>query len=314
MRAIFMSSWRIMLVICSGAAIASCGGGGSGQQGGSGSSGGGQAGATGGATGGSTGGSGGSGGTAGSPGTGGQAGTGGVIAGGGSGGGGQGGSGAAGAAGGKGGVQGGAGAGGASGAAGAATGGAGGGGTAGAAGNVAAAGLADGTALLDITVTVGDKSTHITSCGTNDPHAAVMTHYPNGNSVGEIHCVPTPNGTLQVASFTISPLATGVGQHDASELVFNCSITAPIGCLGVADLNVVLNDGTSVEAYTSTTRSGTMTIDQFTSDGHVSGSMDLSLSKSGGSTFMIKGNFAADLHDCGAFGGMNFDPCTGMAG
>jgi hypothetical protein len=164
-------------------------------------------------------------------------------------------------------------------------------------------------------VTVGDKSSHVTGCSANDPHAAALEHYPNGNSVADLHCFPTANGTLRISSLDINPLASGVGQHDASELVFNCSIASPIGCLGVGDVTVTLSDGTMVEAFTSTTKTGTYTIDQFTSDGQLSGSMDLSLSKSGGPTFMIKGSYSAHLHDCGTFVGANGpDPCTGLPG
>jgi len=141
-----------------------------------------------------------------------------------------------------------------------------------------------------------------------------MEHYPNGNIVGEIHCVPTPNGTLQVATLTISPLSSGVGQPDARELVFNCALSDP-GCPGVADVAVTLTDGTMVEAYQSTTKIGSFTLDQFTSDGQLSGSMNLIMTKiSGGPTFTIQGSVSAHLHDCGPVGSANDDPCTGTPG
>lgn len=185
---------------------------------------------------------------------------------------------------------------------------------AGAAGNGGSGPAAIG-ASVDITVTVGDKSTHITSCNANDQYAAVMMEYANGNRVGEIHCMPAANGTLAVSGVSIVPLATGLGQHDASELVFGCTLSAPTGCLGVADVAVVLADAQGqVEAYSTSTKSGTFTLDQFTVDGQMSGSLDLTMSM-GSLTVMIKGTFAAKLRDCGpAPTDQSYLPCQPTSG
>jgi len=68
-----------------------------------------------------------------------------------------------------------------------------------------------------------------------------------------------------------------------------------------------------ISSFGADAKSGTFTLDEFTADGHVSGSMDLMMTE-GSTTVRINGRFKAALHDCGPFGSANVDPCTGRTG
>src|SRR4029077_20975780 len=120
--------------------------------------------------------------------------------------------------------------------------------------------------------------------------------YSNGYRVGSLHCTPAPEGTLTVSDLYISSYPNAVGQHDAGDITYDCSLSLG-GCDGVGDVVVwVQGSSTSseVSTYYATSKTGTFTLDAFTQDGGFSGSLDLTASQNG-VVLAIKGHFAANL-------------------
>ena len=136
-----------------------------------------------------------------------------------------------------------------------------------------------------------------------------MTTQPNGTRVGGMTCWPEPEGALNVRSVGVTAYQRGVGTHDASELRIVCDVTAG-GCEGIASVVVLFEieptpqgvTAHEITSFNADAKSGTFTLDAFTDDGRVSGSMDLTMTE-GAYTVRIKGRFEANMRDCGPFNG-----------
>jgi hypothetical protein len=262
-----VNTGRLAIIVAAVAFVAACGSNGGSARGRGGSSAGGAGSA----------GSGGSAGSIGSAGTTGNAGSSGA----------NGGTGGAGGDGGGGGASAGA------------SGGAGNGGAAGgsAGGGGAGGGLPDGTSQLDLIITSGGESSHVTTCKPAT-HSASMRPQANGISQGSIFCQPEPEGTLAITQLTLGANQAGIGQHDVNAIKATCELT---GCTGVGSFSVAFTkpDGTKyLTTYDKATKTGTFTLDEFTEDGRSSGSLDITLSENG-TTVIVKGRFEANFRDCG---------------
>jgi hypothetical protein len=163
-------------------------------------------------------------------------------------------------------------------------------GLAGAAGD---SGLDDGAIRVDIEVTVGDGSTHITTCTPDATQDSVLLEPDsNGARLGFLVCVPERNGDVDVFRLYIAALSTAVGEHDASELSYDCTNDP---CEGVGSVAMFVN--VSVVASSSATSTGTFTLDALDDGGNMSGSLDMTMSTSS-IEVSVRGTFEANLLDC----------------
>jgi hypothetical protein len=169
-------------------------------------------------------------------------------------------------------------------------------GTAPVAGAAGAFGLEVGTASVDVQVTVGERNAHVTGCGPHSPtDSTFLAPYPNGNREGDLICAPPLDGGLDVFEIDITALTSGLGEHDASELNYDCTND---GCVGVGSV-VVFVGSSVISSQAPTMKSGTFTLDEL-SDRRMSGSLELTLSNAAIEVF-IKGTFEANLLDCTTF-------------
>jgi hypothetical protein len=153
-----------------------------------------------------------------------------------------------------------------------------------------------GTISIDVEVTSGDRSVHITNCGTGPATEAIfLAPYPNGNREGEVACVPDLGSGLQVLELGITGLTSGIGAHDASGLTYDCTSD---GCVGVGVVVAFVNTSV-ISSQPPTVKSGTFTLDEL-SVRRMSGSMDLTLSNDT-LELSVKGTFDASLLDCTTF-------------
>jgi hypothetical protein len=139
--------------------------------------------------------------------------------------------------------------------------------------------------------------------------------YPNGRRYGNIYCTPESQGPLYVYDVGLTVFPDAIGTHDAADLRITCDVLAG-GCFGVGTVITLFKTGTAnveITSFGADSKSGTFTLDEFTADGYVSGSMDLTMSE-GAYTVRITGRFKASLHDCGQITSPNIDPCTGSSG
>ena len=188
-------------------------------------------------------------------------------------------------------------------------------GNTGAAGGAAGAGggLPDGTAQFDLTVTSSGQTNHITSCNPSNSVPNRISTYPNGQRVGAIYCVPASQDGLYVYDVGMTFYPQALGTHTANEITLNCGAT---GCTGVGTIVTTFKLGTTsveITSFGADSKSGTLTVDELTTDGHLSGSLDLTMFE-GANTVKITGTFKASLHDCGTITNPQYDPCTGTSG
>ena len=96
-----------------------------------------------------------------------------------------------------------------------------------------------------------------------------------------MRCKPGPDGNVYIYGLGITTFPEAVGTHDASDSRITCDVTAG-GCSGVGTVIVTFaTDATAQEIslFGADAKSGTFTLDEFTTDGHVSGSMDLMMTE-----------------------------------
>jgi hypothetical protein len=176
--------------------------------------------------------------------------------------------------------------------------------------------LDDGEVDVDLTVTVRDASARVTSCPGEYPFDPGTMANLNDMRTGNIRCEPsTTEGTLVLRSVHLGLNPESVGVHDATALTITCTTNPPL-CESIATLTVFFQspDGgntVQITASQADARSGTLRLDQFTDDGEVSGSLDMTLTD-GEYTLHIVGRFAANLRNCGAITSTTQDPCTGQ--
>lgn len=175
-------------------------------------------------------------------------------------------------------------------------------GTGGASANGDAPGDLDvGAYDLDLEVTYNGTSQHLTSCAEGWGRMT-MVEDTDGTRFGMLTCLPdyAKGAPWALDSFGLSFDASALGQHDASALTTNCDASMN-GCDG-ARLSIVFqidNRGLTVDSVEASSKSGSITLDEFSADGHVKGSIDLTMAQ-GGYELSVKGQFAAHLKDCGA--------------
>lgn len=171
-------------------------------------------------------------------------------------------------------------------------------GAAGAAGNGATVSLEAGTARIDLQVTAGDRSVHLTTCMPHSPtDSSLLAPYANGNREGQLICAPPLQSELNVFELGIVGLTGGLGTHDASELTYDC--TGDGGCTGVGYV-LVFENANLISSKPPTRTTGTFTLDDLDDGGRMSGSLDLTLTN-GAVTVSVKGTFEANLLDCTTF-------------
>lgn len=177
-------------------------------------------------------------------------------------------------------------------------------------------GLDDGEVNVDLTVTAMDASARVTSCPGQYPYDPGTMSDLAGVRTGSIQCDrATAEGTLTFRGLYLGLNPERVGVHDARDLTITCTTNPPL-CESIATLTVAYqapDTGNTVQisASQADARSGTFRLDQFTADGEVSGSLDVTLTE-GEHTVQVEGRFSGNLRNCGTIMNLQQDPCTGQ--
>ncbi len=184
----------------------------------------------------------------------------------------------------------------------------------GGAGGASPEGLTDGTSRFDLTVTYGIEKIRVTHCKPIGFHTAVQEEYDADHRVATLRC-EAEDGADPGVSIEITTYSGAVGGHDASEFGKTCTADY---CEGVGNLDVTYFQSGYTEHLTTDVSenpgfaafaTGRFTLDEFTADRIVSGSLDVTLLNYDYFQISIAGTFAADLHDCGAYGS-EYTTCT----
>jgi hypothetical protein len=160
-----------------------------------------------------------------------------------------------------------------------------------------------------------DASARVTRCPGEYPYDPGVMADLAGVRTGTIKCErTTTEGTLALSSLYLGLNPERIGVHDARDLTITCTTNPPL-CESIATLTVSFKDpdtGNTVQisASQADARSGTFTLDQFSADGEVSGSLDLTLTE-GDDTVHVEGRFRGNLRNCGTVMSLSYDPCTG---
>jgi len=171
-------------------------------------------------------------------------------------------------------------------------------------------GLAVGQYEFDLTVTYQGRSAHFTHCQEQSGQLTMVEG--DGYRRASVSCEPDFGAAFQVDLVNFAFYSGAVGEHDVSAFPSTCDpVTASCDLIQVAvSFEPVIGQGVYVDTTRATAKSGVVKIDEFTVDGRVSGTVDLTMTQSGYEV-SVTGRFAAHVNDCGSAATAGDSSCLG---